>query len=136
MRCSEWPPAVEFEPSVGCLVEARAPGDQVADQLGSAPYDQFDGFLTALSGSADQRVADVLLERVGGVGYRADAALGVVGVAFLDFALGHDGNVSVGGGFQRERKTCGAGTDDQKVGFHGFEPFLKRCKDTNKVFKM
>lgn len=31
--------AVEFEASVGCLVEFRAPGDQVADQLrGPANY--------------------------------------------------------------------------------------------------
>ena len=115
--------AIEFEAPVGRLVEARAPGDQVADQFRSAPHDQFHGFLVALAGTAHQRVADVLLEGVGFVGHRTDAALGVVGVAFGHFALGHDGDMSVGGGFQREREARSAGADDQKVGFHGNASF-------------
>ena len=58
--------AVEFKPPVGGLVETRAPGDEVADQFGCAAHDQLHGFAVALPGAADQRVVDVLLERVGG----------------------------------------------------------------------
>ena len=69
--------AVEFETPVGGLVEARAPGDQVPDQLRSPSHDQFHGLFVALARSADQRVADVFFERVGGVCHRADTALGI-----------------------------------------------------------
>ena len=67
----------------------------------------------------------------GGVGYRADAALRIVGVALVHFALRHDGDVSVGSGFERERKARRAGTDNQKVGFHSFASVKRR-----KVIKM
>ena len=110
--------AVEFKAAVGGLVEARAPGDEVGDELGGAANDQLDRFPVAFAGAADERVLDVLLEGVGSVGHRADTALCVVGVAFVHFALGHEGDVPVGGGLQREAETCRAGTDNQKVGFH------------------
>ena len=63
---------------------------------------------------------NVFLEGVGGVGDRADTALCVVGVALIDFALGHDRDVSVGRGLQREGESRRAGTDYQEVGFHRF----------------
>ena len=110
--------AVQLEASVGRLVETRAPGDQVADQLRCAPHDQLHGLLVAFAGAAYQRVADVFLESVGFVGHRADTALCVVGVACVHFAFRHDGDVAVCGGFQREGESCGAGADNQKVGFH------------------
>ena len=119
--------AVELETPVGGLVETRAPGYEVGDQFRGPPHDQFHGLLVAFACAADQRVADVFLECVGGVRYRADAALCIIGVALFDRALGDDRNVSVGCGFQRERKARGAGTDNQKVGFHGFFLFLLPC---------
>ena len=119
--------AVEFETPVGGLVEARAPSDQVPDQLRSPPHDQLHGLFIALARSADQRVADVFFECVGGVCHRADTALGIVGVALFDLAFGDDRNVSVSRGFQREREPRSAGTDNQKVGFHGFFLFLLPC---------
>ena len=115
--------AVELEPPVGGLVETRPPGDQVADQLRGPPHDEFDRFGVALAGPADERVVDVFLEGVGGVGNRTDAALGVVGIAFVHLAFGHDCHVTVGRGLQRERESRRAGSDDQKVGFHGGFPF-------------
>ena len=112
--------AVEFEPPVGSLVEARPPGDQVGDEFRGLPDDQFHGFFVTFACAADQRVVDVFFERVGSIRYRADAALCVIGVALLDLAFGHDRHVAVGCGFQRERKARSAGTDNQKVGFHSF----------------
>ena len=124
--------AVELETAVGRLVEARTPGDQIGDQFGSAAHDQFHGLFVALARPADQRVADVFLEGVGGIRYRADAALCVVGVALDHLALGHDRDMSVGGGFQREGEPCGAGTDNQEVGLHRFLFCIMRRKVTTK----
>ena len=118
--------AVQLETPVGSLVEARTPFDQVPNQLRRPAHDQSDGLFVAFARAADQRVADVFLESVGGVGYRADAALRIVGVALVHFALRHDGDVSVGGGFERERKARRAGTDNQKVGFHSFASVKRR----------
>ena len=118
--------AVQLETPVGSLVEARTPFDQVPNQLRRPAHDQSDGLFVAFARAADQRVADVFLESVGGVGYRTDAALRIVGVALVHFALRHDGDVSVGGGFERERKACRAGTDNQKVGFHSFASVKRR----------
>ena len=118
--------AVQLETPVGSLVEARTPFDQVPNQLRRPAHDQSDGLFVAFARAADQRVADVFLESVGGVRYRADAALRIVGVALVHFALRHDGDVSVGGGFERERKACRAGTDNQKVGFHSFASVKRR----------
>ena len=112
--------AVELETPVGGLVEACAPGYEVGDQLRSPPDDEFHGFFVAFACAADQRVVDVFFERVGGIRYRADTALCVIGVALLDLAFGHDRYVAVGRGFQRERKARSAGADNQKVGFHSF----------------
>ena len=118
--------AVQLETPVGSLVEARTPFDQVPNQLRRPAHDQSDGLFVAFARAADQRVADVFLESVGGVGYRTDAALRIVGVALVHFALRHDGDVSVGGGFERERKARRAGTDNQKVGFHSFASVKRR----------
>ena len=126
--------AVEFEPPVGGLVETRPPGDEVPDQFGRAAHDQLHGLFVALPGAADQRVVDVFLERVGGVGYRTDASLGIVGVALFDPPLGNDRNVPVGGGLQREREARRAGTDNQKVGFHCFLTFKRRKVTKNSNF--
>ena len=110
--------AVELETSVGGLVEARAPRDQVADAVGGLAHHQLHRFLAALACAADQRVMDMLLERIRGVGHRADAPLGIVGVALFHFALRHDDDMPVGGGLECEGETRGAGADHQKVGFH------------------
>ncbi len=110
--------AVELVASVGSLVESGSPFDQVGDQLRSPSHDQLDGLFAALSGAADHRVANVFLECIGGIGDRADTALGVVGVRFLHFALRHDGDVTVGGGLQGEAESGRARADNQKVGFH------------------
>ena len=126
--------AVELEASVGGRVEARAPGDQVADQLGSAPHDQLHGLPVAFARAAYERVGDVLLEGVGGVGDRADAALCVIGVALRDLAFGHDRDMAVGGGLQREREARRAGTDNQKVGFHCFLTIKRRKVTKNSNF--
>ena len=112
--------AVELEASVGGLVEARAPGDEVADELRRAAHDQLDGLPVTFAGAADERVLDVFLEGVGGIRHRADAALRIVGVALLHLALGDDRDVSVGCGLECERQACRARADDQKVGFHSF----------------
>ena len=127
MRCSVWPPSrfSSKRPS-GVLSKRVPPFDQVPNQLRRPAHDQPDGLFVAFARAADQRVADVFLESVGGVGYRADAALRIVGVALVHFALRHDGDVSVGGGFERERKACRAGTDNQKVGFHSFASIKRR----------
>ena len=113
--------AVEFEASVGCLVEFRAPGDQVADQLrGPANY-QFDGCGVAFAGTADQGVVNMFFERVGRIGHRTDASLGIVGVALVHFPFRYQCNVAVFCGFEGETQSGGAGSDDQKIGFHGFQ---------------
>ena len=112
--------AVQFESAVGGFVEACAPFDQVADQLRSTFHDQLDGCLVAFAGSADQGVADMFFEGVGSIGHRADAALCVVGIALVHFALRDDRDMPVGRGLERERKPRCAGTDNQKVGFHSF----------------
>ena len=112
--------AVQLETSVGSPVEARAPFDQVADQLRGPAYDQSDGLFVAFAGSADQGVVDMFFECVGGVGHRADAALCKVGIALVHFALRDDRDMPVGRGLERERKARCAGTDNQKVGFHSF----------------
>ena len=113
--------AVEFEASVGCLVEFRAPGDQVADQLrGPANY-QFDGCGVAFAGTADQGVVNMFFESVGCIGHRTDASLGIVGVALVHFPFSYQGNVAVFCGFEGETQSGGAGSDDQKIGFHGFQ---------------
>ena len=91
--------AVELETPVGGLVETRAPGYEVGDQFRGPPHDQFHGLLVAFACAADQRVADVFLECVGSVRYRADAALCIIGVALFDLAFGDDRNVSVSRGF-------------------------------------
>ena len=113
--------AVEFEASVGCLVEFRAPGDQVADQFrGPANY-QFDGCGVAFAGTADQGVVNMFFESVGCIGHRTDASLGIVGVALVHFPFSYQGNVAVFCGFEGETQSGGAGSDDQKIGFHGFQ---------------
>ena len=61
--------AVELETSVGSLVEARTPGDEVGDELRCAANDQLDRFPVALPGAADERILDVFFERVGSVGH-------------------------------------------------------------------
>ena len=58
------------------------------------------------------------LESVGGVGYRADAALRIVGVALVQFAFGDDGDTAVFGRFEREAQTRRTGTYHQKIGLH------------------
>ncbi len=110
--------AVELEAAVGRAVEARAPGDQVADRIGRLAHDAFHGLGIALARAAHERVADVLLECVGRIGHRADAALGIVGVALIHLALGDDGDATALGGFQCEAQAGGAGADNQEIGFH------------------
>ena len=99
------PLAVQLEPPVGRLVEARAPCDQVADQLGSTAHHQLHGGRIAFSGAAHQRIADVFFERVGGIRHRTDTALRIVGVALVQFAFGDDGDTAVFGRFEREAQT-------------------------------
>lgn len=132
MRCSVWPPSRFSSKRPSGVLSKRVP-HSIRSRISSRrpAHDQSDGLFVAFARAADQRVADVFLESVGGVGYRADAALRIVGVALVHFALRHDGDVSVGGGFERERKACRAGTDNQKVGFHSFASIKRR-----KVIKM
>ena len=110
--------AVEFETSVGRFIETRAPCDEVPNKLGRPSYDQLDRLRVAFARSADERVADVLFEGVGSVGDRADAALGIVGVALLHFALRDDRHAAFFGGLEREGQARRAGADHQKIGFH------------------
>ena len=118
--------AVQFEAAVRGLVEAGPPGDQIPDHLRGAAYDQFNRGRIAFAGSADQGVVDVFFECVGSVRNRTDAALGVVRIALLYFAFRYDCNMSVLGRFQRETQTGSTGSDDQKIGSHGFSGFCQK----------
>lgn len=85
-----------------------------------------------LPGTAHQRVADVFLEGVGGVGHRTDAALCIVGVALVQFAFGDDGDVAVLGRLEREAQTRRTGAYHQKIGLHGrFSCFERPPYETN-----
>ena len=106
------PLAVKLEPSVGSFIETRTPFEQVGDQLRRTAHDQFDGCRVAFPCTADQRIVDVFLECIGRIGYRTDAALGIVGVAFVHSAFGHDGDMTVCSGLEGKSKPCRARTDD------------------------
>ena len=124
--------AVEFKVSVGGFVELGTPCDEIFDQFGSPPHDHLNGFGIALSRSADHCVVDMFLECVGGIGYRADTSLGIIGVAFAHFALCHDGDMTVSGCFECERESRRTGTYDQKVGLHNeISLVIKHCKVKN-----
>ena len=104
MRGSVCPPSRFSSNRPSGVLSKRAPFDQVADQLRSTFHDQLDGCLVAFAGSADQGVADMFFEGVGSIGHRADAALCVVGIALVHFALRDDRDMPVGRGLERERK--------------------------------
>lgn len=87
---------------------------------GPANY-QFDGCGVAFAGTADQGVVNMFFERVGRIGHRTDASLGIVGVALVHFPFRYQCNVAVFCGFEGETQSGGAGSDDQKIGFHGFQ---------------
>ena len=112
------PLAVELVAAVGRLVETRPPPDQVIDQLGRTAHDLLHGLRVALARAADERVADMLLERVGRVGHRADAALCVVRIALVDLTFGHERHMTVSSRLERETEPCGPRPDNQEIGFH------------------
>ena len=94
------------------------PRDQIADQFRRTAHDQFNGRRIAFSGTADQRVVDMFLERVGSIGYRADTALGIIGIALVHFAFRDDRHMAVTGGFECEAQACSTGAYHQKIGLH------------------
>ena len=100
------------------LVGELNAGDQVVDQLGRTAHDLLHGLRVALASAADERVANMLLERVGRVGHRADAALCVVRIALVDLAFGHERHMTVSSRLERETESCGPRPDNQEIGFH------------------
>lgn len=110
--------AVQLETSVGSPVEARAPFDQVADQLRGPGARPVRRPLRRICRLRRPGCRGYVFRMCRGVGHRADAALCKVGIALVHFALRDDRDMPVGRGLERERKARCAGTDNQKVGFH------------------
>ena len=74
----------------GLDIEPRSPGDQLLDPAGGLADDHFDDLFVAQTGPGGERVLDVVLEAVLGIGDAGDAALGVGAVRLPQAVLGDD----------------------------------------------
>ena len=81
-------------------VEGDSEFGEAADPVGRFPYENLDGGAVAEAGAGGQGVGQVLLDAVVRAHGGGDAALGVLGVGFLDGALGDDDRAAVPGGEQ------------------------------------
>ena len=121
IRCSVCPPSRLSSKRPSGVLSNFVPQ---AISRGSAPGPgelPVDGCGVAFAGTADQGVVNMFFERVGRIGHRTDASLGIVGVALVHFPFRYQCNVAVFCGFEGETQSGGAGSDDQKIGFHGFQ---------------
>ena len=66
-------------------------------------------------GAGDHRILDVGLERIGRIQHRGDAALGPVGGALVELALGQDADAGAFRQLQRDGEPARAAAQDQDV---------------------
>ena len=88
MRWWLCPPSRPRASCAVCLVEVRAPVDQLVDPLGRFADDHLDDLRVAQPAAGGERVGDVVLEAVLGIEHAGDAPLGVVAVRLSQPVLG------------------------------------------------
>lgn len=119
------------------MFEIDAPLDQVTRRLGRTPHHKLHGLAVALAGPANERILDMLLERIGRIGYRTDSSLCIVCVALDHLSLRNEGDVAVTGGPEGKTQTCSAGADNQKIGLHKEKYYIPSAKivQTERIVK-
>ena len=97
---------MKVETAILSAVEACSPADQILRRARGISHHQLDSLRVALSCTANEGILDVFLECVGGIGYRADSALRIVGVTLVELAFGNKGNCGCVGNFEGKRQSC------------------------------
>ena len=99
-------------------VERRAPGDELGDEAGRLADDRADDLGIAQAAADRDRVLRVLLGRISVSEHGCDPALGLPGVALLQFVLRDDDDACVSRGLDGGAQTGDAGPDHEQVGEH------------------
>ena len=107
--------AAERRLAAGVAIEARAPGEQLADVRGPCSTSTLHRRLVAQTVAGADRVARVQRRRVVVADRGRDAALRVSGVALGGFGLGENQDAACGGETDRRAQARDAAADHEKV---------------------